>query len=760
MSHREAPWGARRRLRSRLLAPAIIVATCLVVFAGIRAWQVSRAQRELQLSRALQQAVSGARSLDAVMAETRLLLVSLGELIDPQARPEQNDAVLRRIFRAATVRYANLWVADTAGRALGAARYPPGGRERFALADRESFRRAIRDRQFDFGEFVTSRTLPGQPRVLTFALPVIDSLSGRITSVVGASIEADSLDVVRTVRAMPEGTVLTIIDSSGTVVFRTLDAEHWINRHFAIDSGIVNDFAIGEGVGRGLSADGTYRLTGYTRMVSAPWLIYVGIPAKYTVDVVRDEFLRDLVLGTLITLLILFFGYRSTLGVVTPIESLTADARAIAAGDAQRRSTVSSNDEIGDLARAFNTMADTVDQRSEALRASQDQLLHVQKMEALGSFAGGIAHDFNNYLAAIIAYAELARDSLDDQHAARNDIEDVLSAAARASELTRQILVFSRRQIVERTSIDLNSVVDGIERMLVRLVGEERSLVVRYADAPVTVFADHGQLEQVVVNLIANARDAMPEGGTVRLSVSRLDAVAGDARVPGAVPGVFGLLVVEDQGVGITSETLSQIFDPFFSTKPRGHGTGMGLAIAYSIVEQSGGVLSATSTVGVGTTISLVLPLGDDASIDETPRRDPGALNRVRRNGRILLAEDDTAVRSSAERILTNAGYTVVSAEDGALALRHLDATPEPFDLLLTDVVMPGMSGSELARQVRERQPDIGLLYMSGYADDQSVLETVASSGVRCVSKPFTMRTLVDATDEALSHVPERNSRR
>lgn len=752
MTEPRQPQGLRRRLRTRLLTPALIVAACLVAFAGLRAWQLRRAQQELQLSYALQQAVTSARSLDAVVAETRLLLVSLGELLDPRAGPEQNDAVLRRIFLAAPVRYGNLWVADTAGHSLGAARYPPTGRTGFAIADRGYFRRAVRDRQFTIGEVVASRTLPGQPRVLTFALPVIDSPKGRVTAVVGASIEVDSLDVVRTARSLPEGTVLTILDSSGTVVYRSIDTDNWINRRFPIDSGEVNDFGLGEGVGQGRSADGTYRLTGYRRMQRAPWLLYIGIPVQYTLDVVRDAFIRDLVVGTLITLLILWFGYRSTLGVVTPIESLTADARAIAGGDSLRRSEVDSDDEIGDLARAFNTMADTADQRSDALRAAQDQLFHAQKMEALGSFAGGIAHDFNNYLAAIVAYAELARDALDDDHAARNDICDVLSAAARASQLTRQILVFSRRQIVERTTLDLNSVVSGIERMLVRLVGEERTLSVVYADSPVTVFADHGQLEQVILNLISNARDATPEGGTVTLRVAVLDATTADADLPRAMPGVFGQIVVEDHGVGIAPETLKQIFDPFFSTKARGHGTGMGLAIAYSIAEQSEGVLTAKSTVGVGTTITLTLPLCDGAMWEGTERDLDRTASRTPRSGRILLAEDDAAVRSSAQRILTNAGYTVTSAMDGPAALDQLNASPEPFDLLLTDVIMPGMSGSVLAREVRQRQPGIGLLYMSGFADDLSVLETVASSGVRCVAKPFTMQSLLDAVNDALSH--------
>ncbi len=731
--------------------PAVVVAACFIALAGIRAWQLRAAQAELQTSRALQLANLSARTLDATIAETHTLLVSLGELLDPKASPDKNDAVLARIFRAAPVPYSNMWIADTSGRALGAARMPAGGRAAFAIGDRHYFRSAVARRRFTVGEVVTSRVLPGGQRVLTFAMPVIDSVSGRIVSVVGASIEADSLEAVRTARSLPEGSVFTIIDSSGNIVYRTLDADRWIGRHFSIDSGTVNDFVVGEGVGAGRSADGTDRLTGFRRTKLAPWVVYVGIPSRYTLDVVRNQFIRDVAIGSFITLIILIFGYRSTIRVVTPIESLTDDALAIANGDMARRSTVNSNDEIGDLARAFNQMADTAVERNAALRASQEQLLHVQKMDALGSFAGGIAHDFNNYLASIVAHAELADLSLPDDEPARDDIREVLASAARAADLTRQILVFSRKQVVEPHLLDLNGVVRGIERMLVRLAGENRVLAISYHDEPVLVHADHGQLEQVVVNLVANARDAMPDGGTISLRIKTAVVTSPDTRRPGGKAGNFAELTVGDEGTGISGEVLDRIFDPFFSTKERGRGTGMGLAIAYSIIQQSGGTLSVESTIGIGTAFTVLLPLragdlGDVTDENERPRTSRlGA-------GRILLAEDNASVRASCERMLKQAGYHVVAAADGPSALHQLRASGEPFDLLLSDVVMPGMSGSELARKVKELQPDIAVLYMSGYADDELVHDSVARSGAACIAKPFTMQTLLDATRGAIAH--------
>ena len=742
------PNSVRQRVRSRLLLPAAIVAACLTVLAGIRAWQLRSAQIEFQKANALQMATVGARALDATIAQTQTLLVSLSELLDPNAQAGANDALLQRIFRGAPVPYANLWIADTNGHALGAARVPATGRAAFAIGDRKYFREAMQTRTFAVGDIVTSRVLPGRPRVLTFAMPVIDTVTKRIKAVVGASIEVDSLEVVRTARSLPHGSVLTILDSAGFVVYRSLDLEHWIDRHFNLDSGSVNDFRANHGVGAGKSSDGTFRLTGYHSTERAPWVLYIGIPSRYTLDVVRNQFLRDLGLGLIITLIVLALGYASILVVVTPIESLTADARAIADGNMSRRSTVSSNDEIGDLARAFNQMADTVVERNAALKSSQEQLLHVQKMDALGSFAGGIAHDFNNYLASIVAHAELADLSMAEDDPARLDLREVLASSSRAADLTRQILVFSRKQVVERHTLDLNDVLHGIERMLVRLIGESLQLDVHYSATPVLVHADHGQMEQVIVNLVANARDAMPDGGTVTVRIANTALAVGDARAPGGQPGTYSQLTVSDNGVGIPAEQLDRVFDPFFSTKTRGHGTGMGLAIAFSIIEQSGGTLSVDSTPGVGSTFSVVLAPAAGATRDKTVAPPVRSLTPGR--GRVLLAEDDAAVRSSCERMLVRAGYSVVSAADGSSALHQLRAQSEPFDLLLSDVVMPGMSGSELASRVKTLQPGIAVLFMSGYADDDIVRTAVASNAAMCIAKPFTVQALSTAVQNAL----------
>ena len=727
--------------------PAFVVAVSFIAVAGFRAWQLRAAQEELQKSRALQLATLSARIFDATIAQTNTLLVSLGELLNPRARPEQNDAVLQRIIHAGPVRYANLWIADTLGHALGTARSPTGGRGTFAIADRGYFRNAMRTRRFTVGEVVASRTLPGSTRVLTFAMPVIDTLTGRVLSVVGASIQVDSLEPVRTARSMPAGTVLAILDTSGTMVYRTIDPDRWIGRHFAVKGGTVDDYAVREGVGAGRSDDGVFRLTGYHATVLAPWVVYIGIPSVYTIDIVRNTFIRDVAVGLIISLILFAFSYQAALQVVSPIESLTADARAVADGDVAHRSTVNSNDEIGDLALAFNQMADTVVERSRALQRSQEQLLHSQKMDALGSFAGGIAHDFNNYIHSIMGYTELAAQSLPDGTQARDDLREVLASATRAADLTRQILVFSRKQVVDHQRVDLREVVHGIERMLQGLVGEDRRLEIVASPHPVPVTADPGELEQVIVNLVSNARDATGSGGVI--TVSTTARTRSDASTTGALSASpVAELTVRDNGSGMTAEVRERIFDPFFTTKGRAQGTGLGLAIVYGIVEQTGGTITVDSAPGDGTTFTVRLPLGAG---DEIPIMTPKEHEPLQRgSGRILLAEDDAAVRQTTQRMLQHAGYSVVTAVDGQAALDVIHASLVPFDLLLTDVVMPRLSGSELVSHVTQSHPEIAVLFMSGYADDVVVQENLAAHSITLVQKPFSAAVLLAEVQRAL----------
>jgi PAS domain S-box-containing protein len=367
-------------------------------------------------------------------------------------------------------------------------------------------------------------------------------------------------------------------------------------------------------------------------------------------------------------------------------------------------------------------------------RTLEAQLRQAQRLEAIGSLAGGVAHDFNNLLTAIHGYGELVLDALPTGSESRADVGELLRAADRASALTRQLLAFSRRQVLAPEVLDPGAVIDDLEPMLRRLLGAHILLSTsRTADLG-RVRADPGQLEQVVVNLAVNARDAMPGGG-------RLDISSGNAQGP---DGPVVRIAVSDTGAGMEAETLARVFEPFFTTKEEGKGTGMGLATVYGIVRQSNGTISVASAKGSGTTFTIDLPRVEAAAGDGPGGTETGATRPGRRQPRgqsILLVEDQDPVRAVAARILERQGYRVALAASGAEALAIVAAADEPFDLLLTDVRMPGIQGPEVARRLRVIQPGLKVLFMSGFAAEAGGADELLA-GTPVIDKPFDAATL------------------
>ena len=371
-----------------------------------------------------------------------------------------------------------------------------------------------------------------------------------------------------------------------------------------------------------------------------------------------------------------------------------------------------------------------------------------QKMEAVGRLAGGVAHDFNNLLTVIRGYGELLAADLEADAPRREELGEILRAADRATGLTRQLLAFSRRQAFEMQALDLGDVVADTEKMLRRLIGEDIHLAVSRPPRPAPVRADRGQIEQVLLNLAVNARDAMPLGGPLAISVSERTVLSALPSTDGGVaPGVYVVLTVADAGCGMSPETLEHAFEPFFTTKETGKGTGLGLSTVFGIVKQSGGHLRVTSAPRAGSTFELFFPRVEEA--DDTPAPPDGA----ERGGpeTVLVAEDETAVRDLAVRMLVARGYHVVPASSAAEALTRAEAAGT-IDLLLTDLVMPGMSGAALAERLVGRRPGLRVLFMSGYPHD------VLSSSSACprrrsrfLRKPFSPRMLLDKVREILS---------
>ena len=379
----------------------------------------------------------------------------------------------------------------------------------------------------------------------------------------------------------------------------------------------------------------------------------------------------------------------------------------------------------------------------------EEQFRQAQKMEAVGHLAGGVAHDFNNILTAILGYCEIVADSIQDRPQVIADIEEIKQAGERAARLTRQLLAFSRRQHVVPRVFDVNQLVRDTEKMLARVIGEDVRIRILQDPSAAAIKADPGQIEQVLLNLAVNARDAMPDGGELTIAV---DSVLLDApfvrQHPGSTTGPHTCVSVRDTGCGIAPDVLSHIFEPFFTTKRPGKGTGLGLSTVYGIVKQSGGYIGVESTPGAGTTFTVYFP-----AVDEPPDRAPAPAAAARSqapNETILLVEDEAPVRAIIAKTLTHAGYQVLVAEDGTQAMTLAQSYDAPIHLLVSDVIMPDMSGPDLAQRMVARRPRMRVLYVSGFSDQLAIDLGATSPRTAFLHKPFTPAALTEKVRERL----------
>jgi len=411
---------------------------------------------------------------------------------------------------------------------------------------------------------------------------------------------------------------------------------------------------------------------------------------------------------------------------------------------------------VRDVTERLEAQAERERLRMQADRDRLERQLHqARRLESLGQLAGGVAHDFNNLLAVISNYADFVAAEMKGTHghgfnreSALSDMEQIQLAADRATRLTHQLLAFARREVVQPRVLHLNTAVTSILKLLHRTLGEHVELVTYLAPDLAHVLADQGHVEQILVNLAVNARDAMPGGGTLIIETSNIDVDEAYAATRANLPtGRYVALKVSDNGPGMPPEVAEHAFEPFFTTKPKGEGSGLGLATVYGIVAQAGGNVRIYSEPGVGTTVTVLLPITDQSP---PPEERPPALGESGGNELVLLAEDEPALREVARRILTRNGYRVLTAANGHEAIRVATSCQARIDLLLTDVIMPGMQGMEAARQVRKIQPGIAVLYMSGYTEGLLGAQGALEPGVNLIEKPFNEQTLLRKVREIL----------
>jgi two-component system, cell cycle sensor histidine kinase and response regulator CckA len=412
--------------------------------------------------------------------------------------------------------------------------------------------------------------------------------------------------------------------------------------------------------------------------------------------------------------------------------------------------------DAGEPARMIIVNRDITERRQAEKELRENQLRQTQKMEALGRLSGGIAHDFNNLLGVIIGYTDVLEVPLIEEELRFKSVREIKKAGQRAASLTRQLLAFSRQQVLEPKVLDLNVVVADVEKMLRRVIGEDIELITRLGTSLGRVMADQGQIEQVIMNLAANARDAMPNGG--RLTIETANVKLDETTVPQAPEarrGPYVLLSVSDSGIGMDTETQAHIFEPFFTTKERGRGTGLGLATVYGVVKQSNGYIEVSSEPAKGTQFKIYLPLVEG----EVQATSPEVIEpQFAQNGEtILLVEDEESLRCVTRDLLVQHGYDVIEADSGAQGLEIARHHQSSIHLMLTDVVMPGMNGPTLARNLAECHPETKVLFMSGYTDHTIDRHGVLEPGVLLLEKPYTREALTRKVRAALNAVAVSN---
>ena len=737
-------------LRTRLL---LLVAAAYVPATILTAWTIKRDREEAlgevrgRLARLLAQADT---DNEAAITSGRRILATWAEVPDvASGTPQQCEAAFARLSRfapsiSAPTRITPVGVIDCGGKSVRS--------KGVYVGDDPLFAPVISSDTVVLGPYLAADST----RVALVPLNIsLRDAEGRVTGMLSVGIRLDWFTRLASNSELPSGSIVTVTDSTGFLI-----AHHpgspalgtvrpGISERFAEDA---ERGALERGSIVRTTLDGVDRLVSHERLQStAGSVVRVAVAMPPEVAFAGPNSLaRVRIAFLLVTALIalLVASYGAYVLVLHDVDTIVGATRRLGSGELSARTGLNdTSGEIGQLAASFDTMAAQLEQR-------QDRLRHAERLESLGTLAGGVAHDFNNMLTAIVGSADLALEHIPPDHTARNDLLTIKSSASRSSTLTRQLLDFSRRGplVTQPQRID-------------RLVQESAALLVRVVPANVAVdvhtrsqriaSVDAGRIEQAIVNLAVNARDAMPAGGTITIALDDDDVVepvrASTVQSP-VPPGRWLRLCVSDTGTGMPPEVLRRVFEPFFTTKPAGSGTGLGLSMVYGTVQNHGGHVRVDSTIGVGTSVTIWLPEDDDIlPTTDAVTIEPEPLTCA---VRIVVAEDQPEVLALIERVLSRAGYAVTGAANGQAALELFNDPANLPDLLVTDYDMPGLRGDILATTLRTRYPELSLVLMSGFTSEGWPVELVSSANTSVVEKPFSTHDLLHAVQLARHGVP------
>ena len=462
----------------------------------------------------------------------------------------------------------------------------------------------------------------------------------------------------------------------------------------------------------------------------------------------NDLLFKSILIGIVFLVIGSGVTYLVVKGITRPLNRLTKAVKALGMGGAVEKIPVETGDEIGKLGKAFNSMSESLKMRETEKERLEEQLRHAQKMEAVGTLAGGIAHDFNNALTAIIGYGDLLKMRIDKDNPLRSNVDQILVSAEKAANLTQRLLAFSRKQLIEPRPINLNQSIKNVEKLLTRLIREDIEIKVKLSREDLIVMADSGQIEQALMNLATNARDAMPDGGVLTVATESVELnreffKASDYERPGR----YALLSVTDTGIGMDEKTRERVFDPFFTTKEVGKGTGLGLSMVYGIIKQHEGYIYVSSKPGKGTTFRIYLRL-TESKIEKKKSKTLGPAKGGTET--VLIAEDDESVRMLSKEILERYGYDVLETSDGEDAVKKFMENKEKVQILLLDVVMPKKNGKEVYEEILKIKPHIKALFMSGYASDIMHKQGIIDEGINFISKPVSPEALLRKVREVL----------